>query len=159
MIDHGGESVGFLSQNSVWIDDQMAIVVLTNGDFAAVQDELTHTIAGIVLPKSAQADIGEAARLGDVRSTLAGLVAGRFNPALFTSNARYYFRAQTLGDYRQSLRGLGPLKSVTATRPPRLRGGFVNRVFQLHYAKKTLVLSTYAEPGAKGRWEQFMIMP
>ena len=159
VIDHGGESVGFLSQNSVWIDDQTAIVVLTNGDFAGVQDELTHTIAGIVLPKSAQADIGEAARLGDVRKTLAGIVTGRFDPALFTSNARYYFSAQTLGDYRQSLRGLGPLKSVTASRPPRLRGGFVNRVFQLHYAKKTLVLSTYAEPGAKGRWEQFMIMP
>ena len=159
VIDHGGESVGFLSQNSVWIDDQTAIVVLTNGDFAGVQDELTHTIAGIVLPKSAQADIGEAARLGDVRKTLAGIVTGRFDPALFTSNARYYFSAPTLGDYRQSLRGLGPLKSVTASRPPRLRGGFVNRVFQLHYAKKTLVLSTYAEPGAKGRWEQFMIMP
>ena len=159
VIDHGGESVGFLSQNSIWIDDQTAIVVLTNGDFAGVQDDLTHAIAGIVLPKSAQADIGEAARLGDVRTTLAGIVTGRFNPALFTENGRYYFGAQTLADYRQSLRGLGPLKSVTATRPPRLRGGFVNRVFALHYAKKTLVLSTYAEPGAHGRWEQFMIMP
>ena len=147
VVDHGGESVGFLSQNSVWIDD------------ASVQEELTQKIAWIVLPKSAQADIGEAARLGDVRSTLAAIVTGRFNPALFTSNGRYYFNDQTLGDYRQSLRGLGPLTSVTATRPPRLRGGFVNRVFQLHYAKKTLVLSTYAEPGAKGRWEQFMIMP
>ena len=159
MVDHGGESVGFLSQNSVWIDDKTAIVVLTNGDFAGVQDELTSKIAAIVLPKSAQANIGELPRLGDVRTTLAGLVGGKFNPALFTENGRYYFNAQTLGDYRASLRALGPLKSVTATRPPRLRGGFVNRVFQLHYAKQTLTLITYAEPGAKGRWEQFMIMP
>ena len=159
VVDHGGESVGFRSQNSVWIDEKTAIVVLTNGDFSGVQDQLTHTIAGIVLPKSGQADIGEVARLGDVKTTLAGIVSGRFIPALFTDNGRYYFSAQTLGDYRQSLRGLGPLRSVTATRPPRLRGGFVNRVFQLHYAKKTLTLITYAEPGAKGRWEQFMIMP
>ena len=159
VVDHGGESVGFLSQNSVWIDDKTAIVVLTNGDFAGVQDELTSKIAAIVLPKSAQANIGELPRLGDVRTTLAGLVGGKFNPALFTENGRYYFNAQTLGDYRASLRALGPLKSVTATRPPRLRGGFVNRVFQLHYAKQTLTLITYAEPGAKGRWEQFMIMP
>ena len=159
MIDHGGESVGFLSQNSIWVDDQTAIVVLTNGDFASVQEELTQKIAAIVLPKSGQTNIGEDARLNDVRSTLAGIVTGRLNPALFTGNARYYFNAQTLGDYRQSLRNLGPLKSVTATRPPRLRGGFVNRVFQLHYAKKVLVLSTYAEPGVHGRWEQFMIMP
>ena len=159
VVDHGGDSVGFLSQNSVWIDDKTVIVVLTNGDFAGVQDDLTSKIAAIVLPKSAQANIGELPRLGDVRTTLAGLVGGKFNPALFTENGRYYFNGQTLGDYRASLRTLGPLKSVTATRPPRLRGGFVNRVFQLHYAKKTLVLITYAEPGAKGRWEQFMIMP
>ncbi len=159
VVDHGGESVGFLSQNSVWIDDRTAVVVLTNGDFAGVQDDLTQKIAAIVLPKSAQANLGEAPRLGDVRITLAGIVNGRFDPARFTANARYYFTPQTLGDYRQSLRALGPLKSVTATRPPRLRGGFVNRVFQLHYAKQTLVLSTYAEAGAAGRWEQFMIMP
>ena len=159
VVDHGGESVGFLSQNSIWIDDKTAIVVLTNGDFAGIQDQLTEKIAEIVLPKSAQANTGEVPRLGDVRTTLAGIVGGKFNAGLFTDNGRFYFNGQTLGDYRSSLRGLGPLKSVTATRPPRLRGGFVNRVFQLHYAKKTLTLITYAEPGAKGRWEQFMIMP
>ncbi len=159
VVDHGGESVGFLSQNSVWIDDKTAVVVLTNGDFAGVQEDLTSKIVEIVLPKSAQADIGEAARTADARTTLAGLVGVKFNAGLFTDNGRYYFNAQTLGDYRASLRALGPLRSVTATRPPRLRGGFVNRVFQLHYAKRTLTLITYAEPGAKGRWEQFMITP
>ena len=159
VIDHGGESVGFLSQNSVWVDDRVAVVVLTNGDFAGVQDQLTATIAEIVLPKSAQANLGEAARVDDVRATLAGITSGRFNPALFTGNARFYFSRQTLGDYRTSLRALGPLIKVTPARPPRLRGGFVNRVFELHYGKRKLVLITYAEPGAHGRWEQFMVMP
>ena len=159
VVDHGGESVGFLSQNSVWTDDKIAIVVLTNGDFAGVQEELTSKIAEIVLPKAVQADIGEKARLDDVRTTLAGISTGRFNPALFTENGRYYFNAQTLGDYRASLAPLGLLKSVEATRPPRLRRGFVNRVFKLVFAKKTLTLITYAEPGAKGRWEQFMVTP
>ena len=159
VVDHGGESVGFLSQNSVWIDDKIAVVVLTNGDFAGVQEDLTQKIAEIVLPKAVQADIGEAARLADVRTTLAGISGGKFNPGLFTDNGRYYFNARTLGDYHTSLGRLGPLKSVTPVRPPRLRGGFVNRVFQLHYAKRTLTLITYAEPGAKGRWEQFMVTP
>ena len=159
VIDHGGESVGFLSQNSVWLDDKVAVVVLTNGDFADAQTQLTSKIAAIVLPKAAQADISEAARLGDVRSTLAGLTSGMAMPARFTQNARYYFTAQTLADYRSSLRKLGPLQSVTVSRPPRLRGGFVNRVFQLHYAKRTLTLSTYAEAGPHGRWEQFLVMP
>ena len=89
----------------------------------------------------------------------AAITVGRLNPAQFTENGRYYFNAQTLGDYRTSLRPLGPLKSVTAVRPPRLRGGFVNRVFKLNYAKKSLTLITYAEPGAKGRWEQFIVTP
>jgi hypothetical protein len=44
--------------------------------------------------------------------------------------------------------------------PPRLRGGFVNRNYTIHYANgKELTLVTYAEPSAAGRWEQFMIMP
>ena len=159
VVNHGGESVGFLSQNSIWIDDKAAIVVLTNGDFAGVQEELTDKIAEIVLPKAAQADIGEAGREADARATLAAITAGRLDPALFTDNARYYFNAETLGDYRQSLAPLGKLTGLEIVRPPRLRGGFVNRVYTLHFGKKKLTLITYAEPGAHGRWEQFMITP
>ena len=159
VIDHGGESVGFLSQNSVWLDDGVAVVVLTNGDFADAQTQLTSKIAAIVLPTAVQAESGEAARLDDVRSTLAGLTRGKLDPALFTDNALYYFSAQTQADYAASLRPLGPLKSVTQARPPRLRGGFVNRVFQLHYASRSLTLSTYAEAGPHGRWEQFLVTP
>lgn len=159
VVDHGGESVGFLSQNSVWIDDRVAVVVLTNGDFAGVQDKLTARIAEVVLPKTPPADSGEAARLTDARATLDELIAGRFDPAKFTANARYYFTTQTRADYQGSLQGLGPVSSVTATRPPRLRGGFVNRNFSLRIGRRKLSLVTYAEPGPNGRWEQFMVMP
>jgi hypothetical protein len=45
-------------------------------------------------------------------------------------------------------------------RAPRLRGGFVNRNYTIHYAgHPDLTLVTYAEPGANGRWEQFLVMP
>ena len=159
VVDHGGESVGFLSQNSVWVDDGLAIVVLTNGDFANAQNELTDRIARIVLPQSAPADSGEAPRTADVRTTLQALIAGRLDPARFTDNGRYYFNPQTLGDYSASLKKLGPLGAVTPSRPPRLRGGFVNRNFTLRFGKRKLVLVTYAEPSAQGRWEQFMVMP
>lgn len=47
---------------------------------------------------------------------------------------------------------------VELLRPPRLRGGFVNRVFRVRFADdKTMVISTYADPGANGRWEQFIV--
>ena len=159
VVDHGGESVGFLSQNSVWVDDGLAIVVLTNADFANAQNELTDKIARIVLPKPAPADSGETPPTADVRATLQTLIAGRLDPARFTENGRYYFSPQTLGDYSTSLKALGPLGAVTPSRPPRLRGGFVNRNFTLRFGKRKLVLVTYAEPGEHGRWEQFMVMP
>ncbi|MCC6926457.1 serine hydrolase domain-containing protein [Novosphingobium sp.] len=158
-VNHGGESVGFLSQNTVWVDDRVAVVVLTNGDFAGVQEDLTDKIAAIVLPKAQQADIGETGREADARATLAALRAGKLDPAKFTDNARYYFSAETLGDYSQSLAPLGTLTAIEILRPPRLRGGFVNRVYKLKFAKKELTLITYAEPGAQGRWEQFIVTP
>ncbi|MDE2437642.1 MAG: beta-lactamase family protein, partial [Sphingomonadales bacterium] len=160
VVDHGGESVGFLSQNSTYPDDGIAIVVLTNADFAGVQNSLTDKIAGIVLPKAVQTDVAEAARDEDARATLAELAAGKLDPALFTDNARYYFTAQTLGDYASSLSPLGTPLEVKATGKPRLRGGFVNRNFSLSYKDgETLTLITYAEPGEHGRWEQFIVTP
>lgn len=159
VIDHGGESVGFLSQNSVWPDDKVAVVVLTNGDFASAQTAITKKVSEIVLPQAVQAKIDEPARTADARATLTALVGGKYAPARFTDNARYYFTREVLADYRASLAPLGPLRGITALRPPRLRGGFVNRVFRLNFAKKSLVLSTYAEPGAAGRWEQFLVTP
>lgn len=159
VINHGGESVGFLSQNSVWVDQRTAVVVLTNGDFASAQEAITDKVATIVLPHSPQIDTGEAARTEDARATLQMIVFGVFDPTRFTDNANYFFTPEVLGDYRQSLSGLGALKEIEPVRTPRLRGGFVNRVFRLHYEKRTLTLITYAEPGEKGRWEQFMVMP
>ncbi|WP_296674740.1 serine hydrolase [Novosphingobium sp.] len=160
VIDHGGESVGFLSQSSTWIDDKVAVVVLTNADFAGVPDTLTDQIADVVLPKAVQADIGEAARDEDIRATLAELTASKLDPARFTANARFYFTPQTLADYAQSLSPLGVPQEVKALGKPRLRGGFVNRNFALNYKDgQKLVLITYAEPGEKGRWEQFIVMP
>ena len=159
LINHGGESVGFLSQNTIWVDDRAAIVVLTNADFAGVQGSLTRRIADIVLPKSGQANTGEAARTPDARATLAAITLGKLDPARFTQNAQYYFKPETLGDYSASLSKLGPLTAIAPLGSPRLRGGFVNRSFRLSYGAKRLILSTYAEPGETGRWEQFIVMP
>ncbi|MBS0482654.1 MAG: beta-lactamase family protein [Proteobacteria bacterium] len=160
VVDHGGESVGFLSQNSTWIDDKVAVVVLTNADFAGAQDTLTEKIADIVLPHSPQANTGEAARDEDARATLAELSAGKFDPRWFTDNARFYFTAQTLKDYTDSLSPLGTPQEVEPVGKPRLRGGFVRRAFALTYKDgEKLRLVTFAEPGPRGRWEQFIVMP
>jgi CubicO group peptidase (beta-lactamase class C family) len=159
VIDHGGESVGFLSQNSVYPDSKAAIVVFTNADFSSATDTLTEGIEQIVLASPAVAPIGEAPRADDVRTTIAALAAGTLDPKLMTANANFYFTREVLGDYRASLSGLGPLTGLEAAGAPRLRGGFVNRNFELTFGQKKLRLISYAEPGEHGRWEQFIIMP
>jgi hypothetical protein len=159
VIDHGGEAVGFLTQNTVYPDTKDAIVVFTNSDFSEAVGTLTDGIRKIVLDSPDSKLTGEGPRVADVQAVYSALVSGTLDRAKFTDNLNYYFSPTTLGDYRSSLAPLGTPK-VEALGTPRLRGGFVNRNFALHYPGGTeLVLVTYAEPGSSGRWEQFLIMP
>jgi len=159
VIDHGGEAVGFLTQNTVYPDTKDAIVVFTNADFSGATDSLTAGIEKVVLNAPEAALANEADRLADVQAAYAMLASGQLDRSKFTDNLNFYFDATVLGDYRASLAQLGTPK-ITINRSPRLRGGFVNRNFTLHYADKPdLTLITYAEPGANGRWEQFLVMP
>lgn len=157
VIDHGGESVGFLSQNTVWPDDRAAVVVLSNAGFSRATETLTDAIGAIVLPKAEQAQTGESGRLEDARAELAALTAGRFVAARFTPDAQSYFSPQAVTDFHQSLSALGPCRAFAAKNKPRLRGGFVNRNFTVTCGKQDLTVITYAERGDHGRWEQFLI--
>jgi CubicO group peptidase (beta-lactamase class C family) len=159
IIDHGGEAVGFLTQNTVYPDSKAAIVVFTNADFSRASDTLTEGIEKIVLDTPEPALTGETDRLADVKSMYDALMGGHPDREKFTGNLNYYFTPTVMTDYRSSLSPLGEPK-ITLIREPRLRGGFVNRNYTLHYpGGRDLLLVTYAEPGANGRWEQFMIMP
>lgn len=156
-IAHGGASVGFLSENQVWLDTRTAVVALTNADFGGGEEKISAAVAQIVLPKAAQSSTGEVPRLDDVKTELMALTNGVLEPGRFTDNARYYFDATTLGDYRDTLAKLGTPSSVEQLGSTRLRGGFANRVFKITWPSRSLLLITYAERGEKGRWEQFML--
>ena len=160
VIDHGGEAVGFLTQNTVYPDTKDAIIVFTNADFSGTTDTLTEGIEQIVLNSPEAALSGESDRFTEVRAVYDALAAGTLDRAKFTPNLNFYFDGTVTGDYRTSLGALGAPTSITLNRAPRLRGGFVNRNYTIHYAgHPDLTLVTYAEPGAAGRFEQFMIMP
>jgi CubicO group peptidase (beta-lactamase class C family) len=160
VIDHGGEAVGFLTQNTVYPDSKDAIIVFTNADYSGATDTLTAGIEKIVLDRPEPALTGEGDRLSDVRALYNSLVSGSVDRTKLTKNLSDYFDATVLGDYRSSLAALGPPTSITINRSPRLRGGFVNRNYTIHYAGgKDLTLVTYSEAGPNGRFEQYMIMP
>ncbi len=160
IINHGGEAVGFLTQNTIYPDTRDAIIVFTNADFSGATGTLTAGIEKIVLNQPEPGLSGEGDRLTDVRAIYDALVRGAPDRTKFTADLNYYFDPTVLADFKSSLGSLGAPTSIEASGPPRLRGGFVNRNFTIHYAgHPDLTLVTYAEPGAGGRWEQFLVMP
>jgi D-alanyl-D-alanine carboxypeptidase len=160
VIDHNGEAVGFLTLNTVYPDNKAAIIVFTNADFSGATGTLTEGIEKIILDSPEPELTKEGDRLADVRAVYAMLAGGQLDRSKFTANLNFYFDATALADYKNSLAPLGAPASIDMRGQPRLRGGFVNRNYTIHYSgHPDLTLVTYAEPGANGRWEQFMIMP
>jgi hypothetical protein len=87
------------------------------------------------------------------------LRTGKLDRSLLTENANYYFTQQAIADFRSSLAPLGEPLSFEPSGKPVLRGGFVIQGYTVKYPGKTLDLSTFYEPGANGRIEQFLVTP
>jgi len=158
-ISHGGESVGFLSTNQVFPNEKAAIVVMTNSWSGDAYSRIARDIAKIVLPSSQGKDSTVAAQAARARAVYDQLVAGSLDRSQLTENANYYFTSQAIADYHSSL---GPLGTPTSFEPdgkPVLRGGFVIQGYTIKYPGRTLDLSTFYEPGANGRIEQFLVSP
>lgn len=157
-ITHTGEAVGFLSTNTVYPDDRAAIVVLTNSWAGNAYTRIARDIAKIVLPAAAR-DAVQTAQAARARAIFDQLRSGRLDRAQLTDNANFYFTSQAIADYASSLGPLGQPTSFEADGKPVLRGGFVIQGYTIKYPNRTLKLSTFYEPGASGRVEQFLVSP
>jgi D-alanyl-D-alanine carboxypeptidase len=62
-IEHGGEAVGFLSENIVYPNDRIAIVVLVNAWFGRAEGEIAAKIEAMLLPPAAGQDSTAPARM------------------------------------------------------------------------------------------------
>lgn len=158
VVEHSGEAVGFLTENIVYPDDKAAVVVAVNAWFADAQNRIAKGIAEMILP-APQASAEDAAALTRTKAVYAQLQAGNLDRALLTEDAAYYFTPATIADYKASLSPLGAPTKIEQTGRTRLRGGFVNRSYRVTYPNRTLRISTYAEPGANGKIEQFLVSP
>ena len=157
-ITHGGESVGFLSTNNVFPDERVAVVVLTNSWSGSAHSRIARDIARIVLPPPAQ-NSSAATQAARARTVYDQLRSGKLDRTLLTENANYYFTQQALADFHSSLAPLGEPASFEPNGSPVLRGGFVIQGYTIKYPGRTLNLSTFYEPGANGRIEQFLVSP
>ena len=150
-LEHGGEVAGFTALNVVYPDDRVAIVVLTNLMASHAPDQLAAKIADIVFE---HVDATDTARTTQAKSIFEGLLTGRIDRTLFTSNANGYFSAQALADFQASLGPLGAPKEFKHVRTWQ-RGGITGRSYHAVYPDRKLRVWTYELPD--GRLEQLQV--
>jgi D-alanyl-D-alanine carboxypeptidase len=151
-LSHGGAVSGFTSQNTIWPDLKLAVVVLSNKDGSTAPGRITRGLEALLL---APAQDPDAAKLLEQAKTIfARLQEGRLDHALFTANGNSYFTAEVIGDYSASLKPLGAPKAFELLRSG-LRGGFTERSYRIVFPEKTLNLVVRA--AMDGKLEQYQI--
>lgn len=177
IMSHSGEVGGFVSNNVVDLDDDVAFAALTNVEGPGA-GPATNALVPILLPDVARKPaatnpapppearsvplqplvdpaVAEKAS-AQVKTILADLQKGELNRDLFTGDANFYFNATTVADFMTSLQPLGALQSVSQTSES-LRGGMVFRTYEAKYANQTLSVDTYTQKD--GKLEQFLVNP
>ena len=142
---------GFTSENIVFPDDRVAIVVLTNQDAAGAAGDIAHGIAPLLFTTSDAATAGKQDR---ARKIFEGLQRGTIDRSLFTDNANFYFSEQALKDFAASLEPLGSPQEFNQVNQG-LRGGMTLRVYRIRFDKKVLRVWTYEMPD--GKLEQYQV--
>lgn len=150
-LSHGGEVMGFTSENVVFPDERLAVVVLTNQDAAGASGAIAGGIAPLLL---ASDDPSTPEKLVQARKIFEGLQHGTIDRSLFTDNANFYFNEQALKDFASSLGPLGNLQEFIQLRQA-LRGGMKLRVYSIKFPKTELRAVIYEMPD--GKLEQYQI--
>jgi D-alanyl-D-alanine carboxypeptidase len=144
-IGHDGAGSGFLAENRIWPDDKIAIVALTNNDWASPGD-LVDRIAFQVLPPKP-----EEAR---AKAVFTGFQNGTVDRTLFTDGGNFYLTPTVLADMKASLGPLGPAWLISLERESK-RGGMVTRHWKIFCGGKRLEVVERGYPD--GKLEQFMV--
>lgn len=172
VLHHSGEVGGFVSNNVVSLSDDVSYAVLTNEE-ARVAGMITKSMTPILLPWYKPTKPASPAVAGNpdgmmkqtpavlraeaqAQTILTSLQESDLDPTLFTADANSYFSPQTLDDYATSLAPLGEIRSVRQT-GEQMRGGMTFRQFEVTFAQRKLLLTTYTT--GTGRLEQFLIGP
>lgn len=149
-LEHSGEVTGFVSDNLVLVDEQIAVAAVTN-HMAGGAAEVARLVADALTGTRSLSPVEE--------QTLAiyrGLQHGTLDRSLLSSNLNDYFSPQTVSDFATSLAPLGEPLRFRQTHEE-LRGGMSFRSFLIEYPTRKLSLTTYTYPD--GKLEQFLVDP
>src|SRR6185503_10382657 len=153
MISHGGEVSGFSTQNAIFPDDRMAVVVFANLFATDVQSVIASRIEDVLFSTT---DPATEKAIAQTKSVFAGLMHGQVDRSLFTSNANAYFSDVAIKDFASSLASCGAIKGVQQTSYS-LRGGMTYRGYRVQCGAKNYGVSTFVMPD--GKIEQYIVTP
>ncbi len=148
LIEHTGEGAGYLSENRIYPDDGVAVVVLTNTMSGRAFLDIADRVTYVMLPPS-----GADKTMLDVFESLQ---AGKPDMSQFTPDMQGYLTPENVADFAATL---GPLGAPSTFRPTGSfdRGGMTYRGYRITAGGRTLSLSTYMTKD--GRIEQYLVSP
>ena len=145
VLTHGGAGSGFLAENVMWPNEKVAIVALTNNDWAS-PGAVAKRVAFVALPPTA----AEAR----ARMVFEGFQNGTVDRSLFTENGNAYLTPLVLADQKAGLASFGPMR-VLSLEGDSMRGGMQTRIWTIVTAKEKLRAIERGYPD--GKLEQFMV--
>jgi hypothetical protein len=151
MLRHGGEVGGFTAENRIYPEEGAAIVVMTNQDSTDASRMIADALADLLLGAESPAD---AAAVAGAKQMFKQLQLGKIDATQLTANARSYFTAQALEDFRASLGPLGEPSSFILKSSGQ-RGGFEGRLYEVAFSQQTL--NIVVRSTANGMVEQFTV--
>jgi D-alanyl-D-alanine carboxypeptidase len=154
-LEHSGEVGGYVSENMVFPEDGVAVVVLTNQVASSAARRIAVGIAQQILPGIKTPPPPPDTLATELKTILAGFQQGNIDRSLFTPDANDYFNADTISDFKSTLAPLGAITDVARTSTEQ-RGGMTFGLYHVTFSSgTTITVSTYTKPD--GKIEQFLI--
>lgn len=153
MLAHDGGVPGFMAANIVFPDEGLAIVVLTNGDFADAAPALAGRLQRLLLSALQPVD---AARTLQDEQILRGLQRGELDRARLSAHANAYFSEAVVIETAQVLQRAGALKAFELRSQGEL-GGLDVRSYRATLERQRYTVLSRAGPD--GVIEQYTLTP
>ena len=153
LISHGGEVSGFSTENQIFPDDRMAVVVFVNLFATDAQGDIANRISDMLFSST---DAATDKAVAQARDVFIALQKGSVDRSLFTSNANAYFSDLAIGDFASSIGSCGTVTNTIQTSTS-LRGGMTYRSYRLRCGSKNYSISEFVMPD--GKIEQFIVTP
>ena len=153
VIDHSGEVNGFVSIDTLYPAQGVAIAILSNAESgtSAIQKGVE---AAVFAPAATTKIAPNPAAEALVKSALEQLETGKLDRAILADNLKFFFTDQVIADYKASLAGLGKIKSLEAEDSEE-RGGMTSYYYEVQGSGKKIGAFIYVT--ADGKLDQLLL--